>query len=599
MRIINSRYFKAAKLQPYQSFFVEVWQSMTHSKSLDTYRVRCMNARTILRELSEEMRIGLVDDCELYMLCSETKAILEEDVICSKHFPNYLQNILPFLSEIPERTPKEKGKRQENKSRLNNFCFILSDFVVALERSYLIHLCNELKLSIKTNNEYEIRMIVSSLLSDLADRGWPLESLSSWPQNYLKVPATHTFDENLEFMLKILQNPRQEFEVILKVAKCSSLPTIGQHGDFSFSSLSGIAHTGNPNIDKFATSYQSVCFAKTRVVDFDHRSAAVNARENLEIVIDELRFGFEPDKLSIDNLSYVERLSDNKKEIILIPYVIPNPTDDIPYSNFISFSDNLNIILKKTAIEQTSRRQLQAAIRQYRFGRDIDNFQDKFLYWWMGLEALARNESGSIGPVVVNNVSYCMSMMYLRQILDDFLHTLQYCKINWPKELAEVSGVNKIDELNSEQLLKVIHSKHRQILLKSCDEHTTVSFYGDIIIETLADPKKTAQYIQTHLHHLKWHLSRLWRIRCTIVHGSESIFRLRLFTANLEYYLRQMIIASMKIFSEYDHITSLQEIFLRASIAYENSIEALEAPAANQDTIRKVISYGGLLAVPQ
>ena len=60
-----------------------------------------------------------------------------------------------------------------------------------------------------------------------------------------------------------------------------------------------------------------------------------------------------------------------------------------------------------------------------------------------------------------------------------------------------------------------------------------------------------------------------------------------------------MIIASMKIFSEYDHITSLQEIFLRASIAYENSIEALEAPAANQDTIRKVISYGGLLAVPQ
>lgn len=555
-----------------------------------------MNSRTIIRELSQETSIGLIDDEETSALCAETKAILEADPICKKHFTAFLRSILPFLTDIPQKSVKEKEKKQDNEIRINQFRFILTDFSVALERSYLNHLCDDLKLSVKPNNENEMRVIVSSLLSDLADRGWPLETLFTWPHNYLKSPATHTFDENLDFMLRILQNPRQDFEVTLKLSKCASLSSIGQHEDFSFSSVSGIT-TADSDISKFAVSYQSVCFAKTRVQDFDHRSAAINARDTLEQIVDVLRFGFEPDKLSIEDICHVKRLGDNKEEIIAIPHVLPNPTDDIPYKDFISFSGELNTILKKTTIEQKSRRQLQAAIRQYRFGRDIDNYSDKFLYWWMGLEALARDETGPIGTTVAHNVSYCMAILYLKQIFDDYLHTLQFCKIGWPEELAKYSGAKDLDALSSEQLLTVIYSKHKGALLKLCDGHPTLSFYGKTLAEALADPKRTAQLLRLHLNHLKWHLARLWRIRCSIVHGSESRFRLRLFAANLEYYLRQMILISMSTFKNHDHIASLQELFLRASIGYEHSIESLEKQDATQDAVRSALVSDILLMV--
>ena len=511
MRVINTKQFSVANLQPHESLFVELWHSMTHTKSLDTYRIKCMNSRTIIRELSDEIGIGLVNEEEISAICAEAKAILEADPICKVHFPSFLDSIVPFLTDVPQLSHKEKEKKLSNEKRFTEFRFILTDFSVALERSYFSYLCDGLKASVKPNNDNETKSIISSLLSDLADRGWPLETLFGWPQNFLKAPPNHTFNENLDFMLRILQNPQQRFEVTLRLSKCSNLPTIAQHEDFSFSQSSEINTGRDPDIAKFATSFQSVCFAKTQVQDFDFRSSAINAREKLEQIVDLLRFGFEPDKLSIENTCYVKRLGDSKEEIIAIPHILPNPTDDIPYQDFVSFSDDLNAILKKATIEQRSRTQLKAAIRQYRFGRDVDNYRDKFLYWWMGLEALTRDETGSIGETVVNNVSYCMAIIYLRQVLEDYLHTLQFCKIDWTEELAHSAGTNDLDALSAEQLFIIIGSQ-RAALLRACDGHPILTFYGKSLTESLTDPKKTAEALQLHLAHLKWHLSRLWRI---------------------------------------------------------------------------------------
>jgi hypothetical protein len=62
-------------------------------------------------------------------------------------------------------------------------------------------------------------------------------------------------------------------------------------------------------------------------------------------------------------------------------------------------------------------------------------------------------------------------------------------------------------------------------------------------------------------------------------------FRLRLFSANMEYYLRQMTLTSIRTFQNNGHIDSFEELFLRASIVYEHLIESLEGGGATQANI--------------
>jgi len=597
MRIVSPAKIIAAKLEPHESLFVGLWHSMTHNKSLDSYRVRCMNSRTIVREISQECRLNLMATAELGQLCMEAKSILEQDPVCGKYFSGSLKTLLPFLIKVPPIDRADVKKKQvEDEKGFREFTLVVNDFYVGLERSYFGYLCDYLQSAIKPDNDEEIKLVTSYLLSDLVDQGWPLETLFSWPEKYLEAPPTHTFVDNLKFMLKVLNYPSQEYKIILKISQSSVLPTIGLHGEFAFSSNCSVNASAQASIARFAKSSQSVCFAETTRIDFDFKAAVINARNDLDKLIDLLRFGFELDKLTIDNVCYVKRLSDSKEEIIVVQHILPNPTDDIKKMNFPSFSGDLNAIADKNGIQNQSKRQLHAAIRQYRFGRDVDNYEDKFLYWWMGLEALARNETGEIGAAVTHNVSRCMALIYIPRLLDDFIETLKYCRIDWPGRLVECCGNRTLSSLTVDQLMTIIQSQEtREILLSLCAPYPVISYYGKHLMECLADPKKTAQLLNEHLNHLEWHLLRLYQIRCCIVHGSEIRYRLGLLTANLEYYLRQVILITVTTFREFDHIASLEELFIRASVVYNNLISKLQCDDASQDTIRETISSCVLL----
>ncbi len=318
-----------------------------------------MNSRTIIRELSEDITLTLMNDDEYSNICTEAKSILDQDSTCKKYYSNSLTNLAPFFADLPMKSSKEKPKDKTNNRRYTQFRFLVNDFSVALEQSYFDYLSEDLLGAMKKDNEHEIKLITSSLLSDLVDRGWPLETLFGWPNNFLNISSGYSFDDNLKFMLKILHQPRQEFEITLRISKCSSLPSITQYGSFLFSPDAGITESEDEATKKFITQFQSVCFAKTTVNDFDHRSAAINAREELEQLIDLLRFGFEPDRVLIENICHVKRLSDDKDEIVITSHVLPNPTDDIPYGDFASFSNDLDIVSRKTNIDIISQTQLQ------------------------------------------------------------------------------------------------------------------------------------------------------------------------------------------------------------------------------------------------
>jgi hypothetical protein len=587
MIIIKPERFASSGLAAHESFFVELWHSMVHAESIDSYRVKCMNPRTLVRELSEEISLNFnLKEEELQKLCLEVKSFIEPDPVCYKYYPKIINLLVPLLTNTPRRIKDDK-KTADN--RFREFCFLLEDFSTVLRNSYFKYIIAYLPTAIKPDNETEIRIITSNMLSDLIDRGWSLESLISWPRMFLSDPAK-SFSEKLQYALRILQLPIEEYEIVLKISNCSKISSIGALGDFTFVSGVQLSNQNNELAKRFTKNSQAVCYAKTTVADHDFREAAIQGRENLEKQINLLRFGFEPNALSIDDIALGKRIRDQQELVLHTGHNPPNPSPDMAQSQFTEFTADLEAINKKIEIDKRSRRQIQAAIRQYRFGRDSNNYEDKFLYWWMGLEALAHFDEPAIGATVTHNVSRCMSLVYLRQLLEDLLSTLRYCRIPWAAELAALSHAPDLESLNVSSLMGIIESPaHRQSLLDACSRHYLLSSNIKKLIDTLSDKIMTVKFMKNHMEHLEWQIDRLYRIRCCIVHGSEVRFRLRLITANLEYYLRQVILVALGTFKDNDHIHSLEELFLRASITYDRLIQALEKPDATALDIRNAV----------
>lgn len=180
MRIIAAEKLDAAKLETHERFFVELWYGMTHMRSLDSHRVRCLNVRTIVRELADELRIELIDESELDALCEEAREILSKDPVVQRRFGVGFSVVEPSLKNPPIQKAEKGRNKSEQQRKRAAFLYALEDFSASLQEGYFSALCEELPNTIKPDNAGEINAVTDALLSDLLDQGWTLESLFRW-----------------------------------------------------------------------------------------------------------------------------------------------------------------------------------------------------------------------------------------------------------------------------------------------------------------------------------------------------------------------------------------------------------------------------------
>jgi hypothetical protein len=320
----------------------------------------------------------------------------------------------------------------------------------------------------------------------------------------------------------------------------------------------------------------------------DHISAAFHAREAFEEGLDLLRFNFERAVLKIEETCYVRRFGDGRTELPSVRHSVPNPAENLTHDDFQDFVNQLNVMLARKDIDDVSRERLASAIRHYRFGRDADGYKDKFLNWWMGLEILAgvARRDGGIGPTVIHNASHVLVQSYLFRLLRDLLATLKYLKVTWPADVAAVTGCATLNELNSPKLLGLLQNPAAaNSLWAQCTHNPVIAYRGGKLVTAFSSAKSTMGFIRFHHAHLLWHVSRLYRIRCCIVHGSKVRFRLALPAANLEFYLKELILYVIESFHHHKHITNLEEIYGRAELNSLSTIGALEKVNAGNDSV--------------
>ena len=264
---------------------------------------------------------------------------------------------------------------------------------------------------------------------------------------------------------------------------------------------------------------------------------------------------------------------------------------------FEAFTNRLAATQSSATLTKESKNRIETALRRYRFGRDSHSYSDKFLNWSMGLEALANvggigtdGKKATIGRTVSDNVSHAMLTGYLLRILRDFLATLNYLTPVWQPSYEPVTGSKSFAELDVPGLVRLLQDNvQTPALWNTLADRPFVVRRGQAIVGWLADPNTTAEHLTAHRKHLQWHINRLYRIRCCLVHGSPIRFRLPLFSANLEYYLKQTLTFTLDALVEHSHVADLASLFQRGVIRWERQLKALNDSTADRVTIADAI----------
>ena len=433
---------------------------MAHELSLDSHRVRRLNARTIIRELDQELRIGRAKPDEFQDLCAEADEILTRDPLVATAFARHLGLIQPLLKNppIPDEKKKEKDAAQEQK--LRELRFIVADFSAALDRGYCKQLLEILPDTIVGGDNKKTEAVVGALLSDLVDQGWPLETLFSWVDLFFqkkKLPQYDTFAANLRFLIQQLNWGKQDYKVILRLSGSSKLSDFGDFAGFNFRRTAGFVPTSG-HLKKLAFEQPNASFAETNVKGVDFISAAISAREKFEASLDQMRFNFLPSPLKVEERCFVER-SDGRNELVTVRHLVPNPHHHLEPKAFREFADDMTKKLGRNTVEPESRERLEAAIRHYRFGSDADTYKDKFLNWWMGLEFLSHvTEGDRIGQSVARHASDALLQRYLYRLVSDAVGTIKSQEIAWDPDLIAGSGAATLNDLEYVGALKLLQA---------------------------------------------------------------------------------------------------------------------------------------------
>ena len=296
------------------------------------------------------------------------------------------------------------------------------------------------------------------------------------------------------------------------------------------------------------------------------------AKKELDSILDLIRFELEDRVVSIDTDFISIRKKGGTARRFRMPTIVPNPSKNIDPAHFGEFVTRFSRIFENEELPLKSKEKIRSALRFYRMGRDSDLFENKFLNWWTALEYLTRTgEKGSIIEEVQTKLIPTLLLHYLQKYLNSYQNALQFCNVDGieerttPLELFEaIQSPDKFDTLLN-QLDAVPFLKYR---LKSFHRLTS-------------DTNALGMFLKKHEEHLNWHIHRIWRIRCDIVHSAEYSLNLNLLSANLEYYLKSVLTLIFDELALKQRVLSIDEFYTRYQYGYERLHQEIKANNSN------------------
>lgn len=569
-----------------EAYFLTCWYNMVHGQSVDSHRVRVVNPEYALGELLKIFARG--KGAERKQVREEVLEILQEDLVL-KGDPYRL----PTSRLIQLLRKAEADKEEEHGPTISMARYLIAELQAKLASSYVrdsFSAVEDILVHGGMANDPEsqrlaaLRSLANALLSTLISRGMSLEALFALSQQILlnEGPATtpRVFRRRWSLVASIVTSPERKWQVVIALQNVTSKEDFpASIGSINFSSTSPIQIDANVEgnrahaVRAYLRPHGTRLFASVEVDARDPRGAGGKAVERLNRVLNLVRFEYETACVTVDN-SFVAHAADQPPRKLPFPTQVPNPSAEIDTAGLTAFVASVDGLVNGHFKEEGLDR-VHSAFRLYRTGLDTTVLENKLTNWWTALEFMVRAES-NIGNSVEVHVAPVLCLAYLPKHL--VIHRNAFVAAG--VALTDpVSGAAL--ELKSMSLLELYDVFRRPdiqtIIVPAIAAQPYLAVHAAPFLQLLSDPKALHKQGTAHERRVRWHLQRLWRTRCDIVHSAGRQQSLALLCANLESYLKGTLMSLLHEVRRLPTLSGPKEFFERQAHSYAELQDDLAA----------------------
>jgi hypothetical protein len=513
-----------------QKLFIAKGSELLYKGSLDTYRLKLHNPKTIIEELISICKSSfLTNNGYAQASASELITLLNEDIDGLKFIKVNRKYFLDLL----------KNTKKENYNRIIQACkLILSD-----NTNYQALLFDEIEKSLLTFSENQAEDIVHAeqkklllqltyLFIELINKGFTKQYLYNLFQVIFiyKNEPDWFFEKRYTDWKSLRDRPKEDYTVVFKI--------IGN--DFQISQLQKIDNTYEGMNSKSRKKLERIVSERVRVFlndnkmgrlismnvsALDHYKALEISREKLSRDLDLYHLGLNRHIFEIDSqAAVIGTINPEKSSTIPVNYQI----DGYLNKNTEPFDRLLEkvTIMRGNNIDDESYDKIFSAIRYLRTGSESSELETKLLNYWIGLEYIftsANSEEKTIDRIR-KYYPICHSLVYAKRNLFDF-----------HKSIIRHGISNTITDFNPSIEYLTKHKTYDEIYANSTNE--LLKFRALFFQKWVEDPNNIGTALKKHSDNLKWNLTRLYRIRNEIVHNAAIKNGIYVNISHMKYYL--------------------------------------------------------------
>ncbi|RPD42603.1 hypothetical protein [Chitinophaga barathri] len=555
-------------VNPFERLFIDKGLELLFKNSVDTYRLRLHNPKTLIEELvsvCQSSALGLLTNNdyasaiakELSQLINEENHSIIFQKVSKKHFIDTLSKISNKNNALTIQSCKLI--LSDNTNYVTNTI----DEIINLTSSYT-ELIDE---DLKSNLEKKIVVLTNHFFVELVNSGYNKQYLYNFFQvSFVRNSnAGISFNERVEILKTLIAKPAEEFTIIYKI--------VGSSFQFiEFKKIDSVYELVNKRFRKIIepiVSEQVNEFLTTNKLDqmITHSVSALDYLKAIELSLD---------KVSKDIDIYHLGLSKNSFKIdekcAVIGKINPQKSATFPCNFQIDgyFRSNATIFeilldkINKIKLNNTDREsfdKILSAIRYYRTGSESPELETKLLNYWIGLEYIftsTRSEEKTIERIRTL-FPKCHSLIYVKRNLHDFHRTLERLNVS-----IHIDGYS--DDL--EYLTN--HATYQQII--DCSPNELLKFRAKYFRKWVEAPNNIQSTLRKHEINLTHNFTRLYRIRNEIVHNAAIKRGIYVSISHMKYYLTFILnsildfMAEQSVDTDNDGKVSIDDYFIAQEI---------------------------------
>jgi len=565
-----------------EQLFTQLWCEMFNPDTIDTYRVRVMNASAIITELEE-----VINDCvnditphltNVIFVAKEAERILSRDFICHKHYKSETDFALNYIKSLWDKPKKDELIQHFSKVKL---------LKVKLEAEYFDLLINDLEDAIfNTKNLEHIYLIAKALATQLIQKGYSFNYLYNRKSFFLDSTRGLSFKDKFNFFKTDIKKPTREFRVVFKFSAISNILKFDEIFSINIS-------------EKFSSSITTIeeaefddqpgeIYGELIVEAPDPHSAVHSTLKSISLLQNIVRYEYRSKEFKISPQFLV--YDDTNKNVYLNPSIqrplgFISAGKDHRFEKYIESFDNLQEVSKRK-IDKDSVDRIINSFHYFRLSLDSAEPETRFLLNWIAFEYLIKiNLNKGLIEKVVSYIPKLFVTQYLNKLLKDFASNL--FRLRCDRKILSSIGIktNSTKQFELTLLFEALRDSSKlPVIIKSND----TPLFEIRVIELnnlLKDAQSIESKLKEHLEDVQWNLQRIYRVRNKIVHSASTNLNLTQLDGNLTYYYTTLLNNIIYNSINAKENTTLDAIYLNFESVYEYLLSMIKNNNINTDII--------------